>query len=213
MSAGSWTHVCSVCGTEEGLDSLINRMLDDDQTRRLIAAVITKSLPVGGQVVSYLRLHKPLKQRLRLTKATVVLDELVGDITRGAITRKGRDWAAPLPAWKAAFDAVFEARDKGVLSLPLDGNAYLYEVLLRQADKIEAASEKEREQQARGRAHVAGTPSAAAVLGALVPSATATPATAAESTAGTATEAPATPALTPERREQLAALKARLILS
>lgn len=200
---------CAACGAEESLDSLIHRMLDDDQTRRLIAAVITKSLPVGGQVVSYLRLHKPAKQRLRLTKATAVLEELVSDIVRGAVTRKGRDWAAPLPAWKAAFESVFEARDKGTLSLPLDGNAYLYEVLMRHADKAEATSEKEREQQARGRAHTAGPSSAAAVLGALVPHA----APPVESATNVATEASAPAALTPERREQIAALKARLILS
>jgi hypothetical protein len=46
----------------------------------------------------------------------------------------------------------------------LEGNAYLYEVLLRHANKAEAAVEKEREQQARGRAHAGGPTAFEAVL-------------------------------------------------
>jgi hypothetical protein len=157
-------NTCPSCGAEEALDNLLARMLDDDQVRRLIADVLTYSLPVGGLVVSYLRLHKPARQRLRMQRVALVLGELVPDIRRGAITRKGREWQAPVEAWRAAFAAVFEARDKGVLSLPLEGNAYLYEVVLRQADKAEAGAEREREQSQRGRSHTGGTQSVADVM-------------------------------------------------
>lgn len=169
MSAAELINTCPACGAEESLDALLMRMIDDDQARRLIADVIGMSLPVGGLVVRYLRLHKPAKQRLRMARVHALLAELVPDLQRGAIHRKGRDWAAPLEAWRAALASVFEAADKGSITLPLDGNAYLYEVLLRMANQVEAEAERRTEADRRHgprRSVVAeqGTSSVAAVL-------------------------------------------------
>lgn len=136
---------CQVCGAEESLDALILRMIDDDQVRRLIAAVLTTSLPLGGQLVRYLRLHKPPKQRLRMDKLAKLLGELVPDIQRTAIERNGRMWVVGPDAWRTALQAVFDAHDKGTLTLPLEGNGYLYSVLMRIADKTEAVQEREHE--------------------------------------------------------------------
>ena len=144
---------CQVCGAEESLDALILRMIDDDQVRRLIAAVLTTSLPLGGQLVRYLRLHKPPKQRLRMDKLAKLLGELVPDIQRTAIERNGRMWVVGPDAWRAALQAVFDAHDKGTLTLPLEGNGYLYSVLMRIADKTEAVQEREHE---AGRKHGLG---------------------------------------------------------
>lgn len=165
MSAANLMHTCPVCGAEESLDALMARMVDDDQVRRLIADVLTCSLQLGSLTLRYLRLHKPAKHRLRLEKVRALLAELVPDMQRHLINRKGRDWAVPLDAWKAGFEAVFDAADKGSLTLPLEGNAYLYEVLLRQADRVEGADERDTEAARRSRAHQAG-PTA---LGALLP--------------------------------------------
>lgn len=145
MSAAMLTNTCPVCGAEESLDTLIHRMIDDDQVRHLIAEVLTKSLPLGGMVVRYLRLHKPPKQRLRMDKLARLLGELVSDIQRTAIERNGRTWVVGPDAWKAAFQAVFDAHDKGALTLPLEGNGYLYSVLMRLADRHEAAQERDHE--------------------------------------------------------------------
>lgn len=112
MTLAQLTNTCPACGAEESLDALLARMVDDDQVRRLIAEVITRSLPLGGQVTRYLRLHKPPKQRLRMNRVAALLGELLPDIERQQITRKGRDWEAPLEAWKAALDAVFERRQR-----------------------------------------------------------------------------------------------------
>lgn len=145
MSAAVLTTTCQVCGAEESLDTLILRMIDDDQVRRLIADVLTTSLPLGGMLVRYLRLHKPAKQRLRMDKLAKLLGELVPDIQRTAIERNGRTWVVGPDAWKAALQAVFDAHDKGTLTLPLEGNGYLYSVLMRLADRQEAAQERESE--------------------------------------------------------------------
>lgn len=156
MTAAQLTNVCPVCGAEEGLDTLIARMVDDDQVRRLISQVITCSLQLGSLTLRYLRLHKPPKHRLRLEKVRALLAELLPDMQRHAISRKGRDWVVPLEVWKSGFEAVFDAADKGSLTLPLEGNAYLYEVLLRQADRAEAAEEREAESSRRGRPAATG---------------------------------------------------------
>ncbi|QDL53125.1 hypothetical protein [Rhodoferax aquaticus] len=150
MSASLLTTTCQVCGAEESLDNLIARMVDDDQVRRLIGSLLVQSFSLGGLVVRYLRLHKPPKQKLRMDKLAKLLGELVPDIQRTAIERNGRTWAVGPDAWKAALQAVFEAQEKGTLSLPLDGNGYLYATLMRMADRTEAAQERESE---AGRKH------------------------------------------------------------
>jgi hypothetical protein len=141
MAVTTLTRACPVCGAEESLDVIIAACIEDDTSRRLIADVLTASLPLGGLVLRYLRLHKPPKQKLRLGAVQKVLAELVPDVRRAAITRKGRDWAASTETWKLAFDAVFEAAEKGTLTPPLEGNAYLYEVIVRMVDRHERDNE------------------------------------------------------------------------
>ncbi|MBY0235091.1 MAG: hypothetical protein K2W93_08920 [Burkholderiaceae bacterium] len=145
MSLAKFMNTCPSCGAEESLDGLLMRMIDDDQVRRLIADVLTVSLALGSLALRYLRLHKPAKQKMRLDKVAAILGELVPDMKRLAITRKGRDWSVPLETWKAGFTAVFEAFDAGTLSPPLIGNSYLYEVLMRMVDKYEGEIERELE--------------------------------------------------------------------
>lgn len=145
MSANILTNTCAACGAEESLDALLLRMIDDDQVRHLIAEVLTSSLPLGGLLVRYLRLHKPAKQKLRMDKCAKLLAELVPDIQRTAIQRNGRTWSVSFDSWKAAFQAVFDAGIKGTLTLPLEGNAYLYATLMRMADKTEGQQERQTE--------------------------------------------------------------------
>ncbi|WP_198086632.1 hypothetical protein [Variovorax sp. E3] len=151
MSTPSLTNVCVVCGAEESLDALLMRMIDDTEVRNLIADVIALSLPVGKDVLRYLRLHKPAKQRLRLTTVRKLLAELVPDIQRLAIERKGRVWVVSGDMWTAAFQAVFDADKRGSLTLPLEGNGYLYGVLTRMADREEGETEREQEKVVRQR--------------------------------------------------------------
>lgn len=164
MSTAELTNTCGVCGAEESLDSLLLRMIDDDEVRRLIADVLTASLPLGGMVVRYLRLHKPPKQKLRMSVVGKLLAELVPDFQRHSIERAGRIWAVNGDSWKAALQAVFDAHDKGTLSVPLQGNGYLYQVLMRLADKGEAAQEKQVDASRRSRPNQAGAATIGDVL-------------------------------------------------
>lgn len=154
-------NTCATCGAEESLDALIHRMIDDEQVRRLIADIMTTSLPLGGLVLRYLRLHKPAKQKLRMDKVAKVLSELLGDMQRGTIERKGRGWSIDKEGWKLALEAVFAAELKGSLTLPLDGNAYLYEVVMRLSDKAEGEAEKAAATSSKSRAFQSGAQSIA----------------------------------------------------
>lgn len=146
MAEARLVNTCPSCGAEESLDSLLQRMIDDDTTRRLIASVVEISTPLGILVVRYLRLHKPPKHRLSMEKATKILTELLPDLQRHAIERNGRIWTVSLDDWRGALQAVFDAVDKGSLSVPLaQGNGYLYGVLMNKANATEAQAENEHE--------------------------------------------------------------------
>lgn len=147
--AGEWNNVCPSCGAEESLDALILRMIDDDTARRLIHDTLKLSLPLGAQLMRYIRLHKPPKQRLRMSRLQELLTELVTDMQRSVIERHGRAWAVSIDDWRGGFDAVFQAVEKGTLQLPLQGNGYLYQVLTRKADQAEGAQESKRELERR----------------------------------------------------------------
>lgn len=151
MSAADLTHTCAVCGAEESLDVVLVRIFPDEDVRLLVEELITKALPLGDLLLRYLRLHKPAKQRLRMSTVRKVLAELVPDVQRVSIERKGRVWIVSPDLWRAAFQTVFDAADKGRLSLPLEGNGYLYGVLVNMADRREGESEQQREQERRQR--------------------------------------------------------------
>ncbi|HEX7866556.1 MAG TPA: hypothetical protein VF555_16490 [Variovorax sp.] len=199
MSAAHFINACPVCGAEESLDALLMRMVEDTEARGLIADVILQSLPLSKDVLRYLRLHKPAKQRLRMATARKVLAELVPDLRRVTIERKGRIWAVSGDTWKAAFQAVFDLAERGSLTLPLEGNGYLYGVITRMVDREEAAAEEDREQGRRHRAH--GAP-------ATVAPAPTTPAPQAEDVPDPEAAAKAE-AIRKQLRDQLAAKKAR----
>jgi hypothetical protein len=144
-------HRCPVCGSEQGLDALICQLIDDDQTRRLVADLLGHSLAVGGQVVRYLRLMKPAKQALRITTARRALGELVPLVVQGWFERKGRVWQMDTDSWRMAFDVVFTAHERGTLETPLTNHNYLLEVAMRIANRAEGQAEASTEQQRRQR--------------------------------------------------------------
>ncbi len=77
-----------------------------------------------------------------MSRVQALLGELLPDMQRGAITRKGREWLADVATWRTALESVFESNEKGTLKTPLDGNGYLYEVVMRTVDRFEARAER-----------------------------------------------------------------------
>ena len=143
---------CPACGADMSLDVL----LAHEESRRALARLVTLSVPLGSLVLRYLGLFRPGKRQLGHGRVVTLLEELLPDLERGQIERKGRLWAAPREAWRAALETVLEARDKGTLTLPLKSHGYLYEVIAAAADKVEAQAEHQLEAERKGREHVAG---------------------------------------------------------
>lgn len=144
---------CPCCGAELDLATAFAAETDHQALARLVSI----SVPLGARVLQYISLHQPAKQRMTAAKKIKLLLQLLPDLERRAITHKGRDWQAPLPAWAAAMDQMLAQRDAGRLELPLKGHGYLYAVIAANADKHEAQAEQQREQErltaARTRSH------------------------------------------------------------
>jgi len=139
------TIACPACGTELTLEHLVGHLDDEHAFARLVAL----SVPMAHLVVQYIALFAPEKQRLTLRKKVRIIQQLVPDLQRQAITHKGRDWPAPLNAWADAIEQMLAARTAGRLKLPMSGHGYLYAVLAGIADKQEHQAEEQHEQQLR----------------------------------------------------------------
>ncbi len=137
---------CPICGTELTLAQIITH----EDARLAFARLVAVSVPVGALVMQYITLFAPPKTRLTIPKQARLVLQLVPDLERQAITHKGREWLAPLPAWGQAIEQMMGARDAGRLELPLSGHGYLYAVLAGLADKREGAMERQREAERRG---------------------------------------------------------------
>lgn len=143
---------CPACHAETTLDVLVGREAD----ARAVSAFLARHLDIGDALVQYVALFRPPKRRLGLARMCALIEELMPDIERGAIARKGRDWPVTPQLWRTAIHQVLLNRDKGMLKLPLTGHGYLYEVLQGLSDKAEAAAERHREAELRSRPHEAG---------------------------------------------------------
>lgn len=169
---------CPACHAETSLEAVVGREAD----ARAVSTFIGRNLHLGDALVQYVALFRPPKRRLGLARMVSLIEELMPDIERGAIARKGRDWPAPADMWRAAIHQVLLNRDKGTLTVPLTGHGYLYEVLQGMSDKAEAMAERDTDAQRRARAHQAGPAhvAVAAQAASALPAAAAVPAPAAD---------------------------------
>lgn len=158
------TMACPACGSELTLEHLLGSADDERAFARLVAL----SVPLADLVLRYVNLFTPPKQRLTLRKKVRLIAQLLPDLQRGAITHKGRDWAAPHSAWAQAIEQMLSKRAAGSLQLPMTGHGYLYAVLAGMADKLEGQAEAQHEADARAsaqaRAHRSDAPTQAGAL-------------------------------------------------
>lgn len=137
--------VCPCCHAEMSLDVLIA----SDEARMAVGPVLERALGLGGVAMRYIALFRPEKRRMSIERMCKLVGELMPDIERRAINRKGRDWAAPIEVWRTGMETVLAKRDKGTLTLPLTSHGLLYEVMCGLAEKAESQAEREREDQRR----------------------------------------------------------------
>lgn len=138
---------CPACRAEMSLDVL----LAAEDTRHVLADLLAVSLPFGALTLRYIALFRPPKRHLSHRRMLDLVAELLQDVRRGAIERKGRDWPLSVDLWRQGLETVLAARDKGQLTLPLTSHGYLYEVLCALADKHEGEQERQAEADRRAR--------------------------------------------------------------
>ena len=174
---------CPVCGAEFDLAVLFK----SEESRKTFERLTASCSPLRDRLAQYAALAKPPKHKLGTDKSLRIIKTMLPDIERGAITWKGRDWAAPLSAWAQAIDQMLAQRDAGRLELPMKGHGYLYAILAGMADRFEGQAEQQREQELRTgprAATVNGPKSVADLVQAPAPAAAPRPAPAAPAPAG-----------------------------
>lgn len=129
----------------------IEAALTDDDARRAVAAALKMPAPLGELVLRYIGLFRPAKRALAWDRAAALIDALLLPIQAGRVERHGRMWAAPVDAWRVAFNEMLDRRDK--LQLPLKSHGYLFEIVMAQANKTEARIERQAEEEKNRRTH------------------------------------------------------------
>ena len=94
-------------------------LLAAEDTRQVLAQLAMHTLPFGALALKYIGLFRPEKRQLTHRRMLALIEELLPDVRRQAIDRKGREWRVGLETWKQGLEAVLAARDKGALTLPL----------------------------------------------------------------------------------------------
>lgn len=138
---------CPACNAEASLEALLSREAD----ARAVATFLERHLALGDLLLRYVGLFRPAKRRLGIARMVALLEELLPDIERAAINRKGKDWPAPRDTWRAGIETVLAKRDKGTLTLPLTSHGLLYEVMCGIAEKYEAQAESQAEAERKNR--------------------------------------------------------------
>ena len=134
--------VCPYCHREVPMALLFL----SEEAQRTFTRLVMKSVPLGNRVMRYVTLFTPPKTRLTQAKQLKLIEQLLPDLERGAITMNGTEVAAPVALWSLAFERLFAVADNGRLTLPLRGHGYLYSTL---QDLAQAEAEKQTEQARR----------------------------------------------------------------
>lgn len=142
--------ICPECGLSADLAAFVTQ----GEHNQALAAALEIPAILGPRVVRYLGLHRPPSRALSGAKAVRLLSELRDAIVSGQIERKGVVRPAPLKAWLAALDTLLERPPS---KLPLSGHGYLFEVVATEADRLDAAEERRREEAARSGASAPST--------------------------------------------------------
>jgi hypothetical protein len=134
--------VCPGCGTYGTIECFASGE-DASEVQKMLARL---PADLGPVVLSYLRLFTPRQQTLTWSRKRKLLAELLPLIEAQQIRRKNRDWPAPPAAWISAMRTMLDNRS---IELPLTIHGYLLSVIAGEADKAEAAKEREVEGERR----------------------------------------------------------------
>lgn len=136
----------------------------DADGKRLATILADIDPTLGRALIGYLRLFKPPKSALRMSRAAVIAREVADLVAVGSVCRDERGGLrrpASTAVWAQGIEQMQQQRDR--LTLPLDGHGYLRAVVFGIADQADASAERSREVSLRrgDTAHRAGQSSRA----------------------------------------------------
>lgn len=137
---------CPCCNTEFPIEAGFS-----EADGKRLAAVLAEFEPaVGRSMISYLRLFKPAKTALRMSRAAKIAREVADLVSAGDVCRDERGGVRrpTTPSmWSQGMEQMASQRDR--LSLPIDGHGYLRAIVFSIADSVDAAAERDREKNIR----------------------------------------------------------------
>ena len=135
---------CPTCGAEMDMSvCLANHALKKAYDDML------KCFSEADLLHRYIMLFKPAKNDMRADREAKLINTLLPCIMTQSITHQGREWVVPHEVWRSGFNAMLAKAEAGKISLPLTSHGYLFTILADLASKLEAAAEKQREEERR----------------------------------------------------------------
>jgi len=138
--------VCPCCNS----DFPIEAGLIEIDGKRLATVMAELDPSVGRALIGYLRLFKPAKSALRMSRAAKIARDVADLVAAGDVCRdeRGSVRRASTPSlWAQGMEQMASQRDR--LTLPIDSHGYLRAIVFGLADKADAAAERSREDQLR----------------------------------------------------------------
>lgn len=140
--------MCPCCATQFPLEA----GLIEDDAKRLAKLCADLEPAVARAALGYLRLFKPAKQALRVSRAVLILTDLSTLIHSGRISKDDRSglYRPALAAhWIAGMEQMLAPGLR--LELPLKNHNYLRAIVYGLADVADAKAEQQRDKDARQR--------------------------------------------------------------
>jgi hypothetical protein len=140
------------CCPSCGFSGEVEAFLVEPDAKRAIARVAALEPALGRVIGPYLRLFGAGKRGLQLRRAVKLIDELVALIDVGTVCRDERgDVRRPANAavWAAGVEQLLTSPPSG----QLQNHHYLRSIVFGLADKVDAAAERQREEQVRSGGH------------------------------------------------------------
>lgn len=104
----------------------------------------------------YVGLFAPGKQKMRFDRVAAVLEEVKALVATGTVEWDGITYAAPLPYWMDAMEAMLARQ--GEMELPLRNHNYLRKVVSGNLKREAAQAERKQEDARTGRTQTGGLP-------------------------------------------------------
>lgn len=146
---------CPACGIATPLESIIGHQGARDALLAL-ATLHPSATRLPMLSVRYVGLFAPAKQKMRFDRLAAVLDEIKALISTGTVEWDGITYAAPLPYWMDAMEAMLARQAE--MELPLRNHNYLRKVVSGNLRRDQAAAERKQEDQRTGRTQTGGLP-------------------------------------------------------